>query len=324
MSLLNKIFEIKTETDFNSAALEVFNFQYKNTPIYRSYVNQNNNHIDKIKHYKEIPFLPIQFFKSKKVLAKNYPAVKIFKSSGTTQKNRSQHYIHNLNLYTKSFTKTFEKFYGNISQWTILALLPSYLEQEHSSLIYMVNHLIKNSNENSSFIELDFNKLKDLSIELKDKKVLLIGVSYALLEIAEKGDLDLKNWTIMETGGMKGRRKEIVREELHKKLISSFNVDFIHSEYGMTELLSQAYSKGGGVFSTPKWMKIMIRDFEDPFSYKKTFATGGVNIIDLANIYSCSFIETQDIGKNIGVSEYEILGRFDHTDIRGCNLISFN
>ena len=149
-------------------------------------------------------------------------------------------------------------------------------------------------------------------------------MSYALLEIAEKGDLDLKNWTIMETGGMKGRRKEIVREELHKKLVSSFNVDFIHSEYGMTELLTQAYSKGGGVFSTPKWMKIMIRDFEDPFSYKKTFATGGVNIIDLANIYSCSFIETQDIGKNIGYSEFEILGRFDHTEVRGCNLISFN
>ena len=324
MSLLNKIFKINSESDFNNAALQIFNFQYENTPIYRKYVDIKKIEIEKIKHYKEIPFLPIQFFKSNQVLAKNHFVEKTFKSSGTTKNNRSHHHIHNLELYTNSFTKTFEKFYGNIDHWTILALLPSYLEQGDSSLIYMVNHLIKKSSINSSFIELDFNKLKKLSIELKEQKVLLIGVSYALLEIAEQGNLNLNNWTIMETGGMKGRRKEIVREELHKELVNAFNVNFIHSEYGMTELLTQAYSKGKGVFSTPNWMKILIRDFEDPFSYKMPLNSGGVNIIDLANIYSCSFIETQDIGKEISEKEIEILGRFDNSEIRGCNLISFN
>ena len=202
-------------------------------------------------------------------------------------------------MYKKSFKIGFEKLYSDISEWTVLALLPSYLEQGDSSLIYMVNHFIENGTSESRYIDFDFDSIKSLSSKLRDKKVLLIGVTYALLDIAEKGSIDLKNWVIMETGGMKGRKKEVIRNDLHKQLMSSFNVDAIHSEYGMTELLSQAYSKRDGLFCTPPWMKIIIRDFEDPFSYKKDHLSGGINIIDLANLYSCSFIETQDIGKKL-------------------------
>ena len=321
MSLINKIFSIKNETDFNSVALEVFNFQYQNTAIYRSYIDLFK--IEKIEHYLDIPFLPIQFFKSCKVIAKKHSIEKIFQSSGTTQSNRSQHHIHNLTLYEESFKIGFKNLYGDISEWTVLALLPSYLEQGESSLIYMVNHFIEKGSSESRYIDFKFDSIKLLSDKLRDKKVLLIGVTYALLDLAEKGSVDLKNWVIMETGGMKGRRKEIIRKELHKQLKSSFNVDFIHSEYGMTELLSQAYSKGNGLFSSPPWMKIIIRDFEDPFSYKKPHSSGGINIIDLANIYSCSFIETQDIGKEVSNGEFEILGRFDKAEVRGCNLLSF-
>ena len=321
MSLINKIFSIKNETDFNSVALEVFNFQYLNTAIYRSYIDLFKS--KKIEHYLDIPFLPIQFFKSCKVIAKKHSIEKIFQSSGTTQSNRSQHHIHNLTLYEESFKIGFKNLYGDISEWTVLALLPSYLEQGESSLIYMVNHFIEKGSSESRYIDFNFDSIKLLSDKLREKKVLLIGVTYALLDLAEKGSVDLKNWVIMETGGMKGRRKEIIRKELHKQLKSSFNVDFIHSEYGMTELLSQAYSKGNGLFSSPPWMKIIIRDFEDPFSYKKPHSSGGINIIDLANIYSCSFIETQDIGKEFSNGEFEILGRFDKAEVRGCNLLSF-
>lgn len=321
MSPINKIFNIKNETDFNSVALEVFNFQYQNTAIYRSYVDLVKN--KNINHYLDIPFLPIQFFKSSKVIAKKHSIEKVFQSSGTTQKSRSQHHIHSLDLYKKSFKMGFKNLFSDISEWTVLALLPSYLEQGDSSLIYMVNHFIEKGTSESRYIDFNFDSIKSLSDKLRDKKVLLIGVTYALLDIAEKGSIDLKNWVIMETGGMKGRRKEIIRNELHKQLMSSFNVDSIHSEYGMTELLSQAYSKGNGFFSTPPWMKIIIRDFEDPFSYKKSHLSGGINIIDLANIYSCSFIETQDIGKEVDNGEFEILGRFDKAEVRGCNLLSF-
>jgi hypothetical protein len=321
LSPINKIFNIKNETDFNSVALEVFNFQYQNTAIYRSYVDLVKN--KNINHYLDIPFLPIQFFKSSKVIAKKHSIEKVFQSSGTTQKSRSQHHIHSLDLYKKSFKMGFKNLFSDISEWTVLALLPSYLEQGDSSLIYMVNHFIEKGTSESRYIDFNFDSIKSLSDKLRDEKVLLIGVTYALLEIAEKGSIDLKNWVIMETGGMKGRRKEIIRNELHKQLMSSFNVETIHSEYGMTELLSQAYSKGNGFFSTPPWMKIIIRDFEDPFSYKKSHLSGGINIIDLANIYSCSFIETQDIGKEVDNGEFEILGRFDKAEVRGCNLLSF-
>ena len=321
MSLLKKIFNINNETDFNSLALEVFNFQYQNTTIYRSYVNLVKS--KNIRHYLDIPFLPIQFFKSNEVIAKNHSIKKVFKSSGTTQNNKSKHHVHNLDLYEKSFNTGFKNLYSEINEWTVLALLPSYLEQGDSSLIYMVNHFIDKGSSESRYIDFNFNNIKSLIEKLKSKKVLLIGVTYALLELAERGSLDLKNWVIMETGGMKGRRKEMIRNDLHKQLMRSFNVDSVHSEYGMTELLSQAYSKGNGVFSTPPWMKIIIRDFEDPFTYKKPHLSGGINIIDLANIYSCSFIETQDIGKETNNGGFEILGRFDKSEVRGCNLLSF-
>ena len=321
LSLIEKIFNINDETDFNSVALEVFHFQYQNTAIYKSYVDLVKS--KNIEHYLDIPFLPIQFFKSSAVIAKNRSIKKVFKSSGTTQNNRSEHYVHNLDLYEKSFNMGFENLYSDINEWTVLALLPSYLEQGDSSLIYMVNHFINQGNLDSRYIDFNFDTIKSLSEKLKNKKVLLIGVSYALLELAEKGSLDLNNWVIMETGGMKGRRKELIRNDLHKQLMASFNVNSIHSEYGMTELLSQAYSKGNGVFTTPHWMKIIIRDFEDPFTYKRPRLSGGLNIIDLANIYSCSFIETQDIGKELDNGEFEILGRFDNSEVRGCNLLSF-
>ena len=324
MSLSKKIFNISNEDEFNSTALEVFNFQYKNVPIYKSYVDLLKIENDKLSSYKEIPFLPIHFFKEHNVISNNMSVEKTFLSSGTTQKKRSKHLVHCIKLYEKSFNLGFNYFYGNPNEWTILALLPSYLEQGDSSLIYMVNNFIQNSNSSeSNYIKLKLSSFKNLVKELKNKKVLLIGVSYALLELSELDSFDLGNWIVMETGGMKGRRKEIVREELHEKLKTAFNVDSVHSEYGMTELLSQAYSNKNGLFKTPPWMKFIIRDFEDPYSIAKINNSGGINIIDLANIYSCSFIETQDIGREVTKGEIEILGRFDQSEVRGCNLLSF-
>jgi len=319
LSPINKIFNIKNETDFNSVALEVFNFQYQNTAIYRSYVDLVKN--KNINHYLDIPFLPIQFFKSSKVIAKKHSIEKVFQSSGTTQKSRSQHHIHSLDLYKKSFKMGFKNLYSDISEWTILALLPSYLEQGDSSLIYMVNHFIEKGTSESRYIDFNFDYIKSLSDKLRDKKVLLIGVTYALLDLAEKGSIDLKNWVIMETGGMKGRRKELVRNELHALLQQGFGVKNIHSEYGMTELLSQGYSYGNGVFETPPWMKVITRDPEDALSIQKNGKTGGINIIDLANYNSCAFIATQDLGKVHQNGTFEIIGRFDNSDIRGCNLL---
>ena len=324
MSLSKKIFNISNEDEFNSVALEVFQFQYKNIPIYKSYVDLLKLEKNKISNYREIPFLPVQFFKEYNVISNNLTVEKTFLSSGTTQKNRSKHLVHSIKLYKKSFNLGFEYFYGNPNEWTVLALLPSYLEQGDSSLIYMVNDFIQNSkSSDSNYIKLDLNTFKNLAKELKNKKVLLIGVSYALLELSELDSFDIGNWIVMETGGMKGRRKEIVREELHEKLKNAFNVDYIHSEYGMTELLSQAYSKKNGLFQTPPWMKLIVRDFEDPYSIAKINNSGGINIIDLANIYSCSFIETQDIGREVTKGKIEILGRFDQSEVRGCNLLSF-
>lgn len=324
MSLSKKIFNISNEDEFNSVALEVFEFQYKNIPIYKSYVDLLKIEKNKISNYKEIPFLPVQFFKEHNVISNNLTVEKTFLSSGTTQKNRSKHLVHNIKLYEKSFNLGFEYFYGNPNEWTVLALLPSYLEQGDSSLIYMVNDFIQNSkSSDSNYIKLNLNSFKNIIKNLKNKKVLLIGVSYALLELSELDSFDIGNWIVMETGGMKGRRKEIVREELHEKLKTAFNVDYIHSEYGMTELLSQAYSKKNGLFQTPPWMKLIVRDFEDPYSIAKINNSGGINIIDLANIYSCSFIETKDIGREVTKGKVEILGRFDQSEVRGCNLLSF-
>jgi hypothetical protein len=255
-------------------------------------------------------------------LSKDKTAQITFSSSGTTGQQRSQHRIADLSIYEDSFSLGFDYFYGNPKDYRILALLPSYLEREGSSLVYMCNQLIKDSQHPQSGFYL--NNLKDLSeilSETCDRKTLLIGVSYALLDLAEQFPQHLNNTIVMETGGMKGKRQEMIKSELHNKLKESFQIQHIHSEYGMTELLSQAYSKGNGIFESPPWMKVLIRDTEDPFQLVAYHKTGGLNIIDLANIYSCSFIATQDLGKSLDDNTFELKGRFDQADLRGCNLM---
>ena len=269
-----------------------------------------------------IPFLPISFFKSHKIVAEGFDPELIFKSSGTTNQTRSIHYIAKPDIYQKSFSRTFEELMGEIKDNVFLALLPNYIEQGNSSLVYMVDHLIKQSqNELSGFYLKDYKKLlKAISIAKERKsKVFLFGVSYALLDLAEK-EIDLSDIFIIETGGMKGRRKEMIREELHEVLKKGLNVKNIYSEYGMTELLSQAYLQEDGYFKSAKWMKIMIRDVNEAFTFLPNGKTGGVNVIDLANLYSCSFIATDDLGvKNMDL--FKILGRFDSSEMRGCNLL---
>jgi phenylacetate-coenzyme A ligase PaaK-like adenylate-forming protein len=319
-----KIFEISTSTEFESIALDVFRFQIEKNPVYSIFCKHLGRTKTNITSFKEIPFLPISFFKSKKVVSSKKIEQAIFSSSGTTGQNTSKHYVPDLALYEKSYLKGFESFYGDVSEYCILALLPSYLERSGSSLIYMVDDLIKKSNHRDSGFyldEIDVLIEKLIRLDSQGKKVLLIGVSFALLDLVEKHQLNLKNTIVMETGGMKGRRKELIREELHDILKKGFGTKSIHSEYGMTELLSQAYSQGNGIFKNPPWMKILIRDTEDPLTLQEFGKTGGVNVIDLANINSCSFIATQDLGKNYNDGSFEILGRFDNSDIRGCNLL---
>lgn len=321
----NTIFNIKTEQEFNKIALEVFKFQFENNKVYRSFCDLLYKHPSDVKTIQDIPFLPIQFFKTHKVINSNKPVKTTFTSSGTTGNNTSKHYVTDLSIYEQSFNYGFKQFYGNIEDYVILALLPSYLERKGSSLIYMVNHLIKQSKHTeSNFYLNNISELKTKLIKLdsEGKKVLLIGVSFALLDLVETYQFNLKNTIIMETGGMKGRRKELIREDLHEQLKKGFSVEAIHSEYGMTELLSQAYSKGHGIFYTPNWMHILTRDTEDALSIQKNGKAGGLNIIDLANVNSCSFIATQDLGKINSNNSFEIIGRFDNSDIRGCNLMA--
>lgn len=324
IQLQEKIFQISTKPEFEEIALEVFLFQYKNNSFYRSFVDLLGVSHKSVNDISKIPFLPIEFFKSESIILDNLKFQEIFLSSGTTGFSQSKHYVADLAIYENSFRKAFELFYGPVEDYCILALLPSYLEREGSSLIYMANDLIaKSSHKESGFY---LNNLEQLAAKLKDLekrgvKTLLIGVTYALLDLAESINFNLSNTIIMETGGMKGKRKEMVREELHAQLCKSFGVSVIHSEYGMTELLSQAYSKGKGVFETPPWMKIMVRDTNDPLSIAKSNKAGGINVIDLANIYSCSFIATQDLGKINNEGFFEVLGRFDNSDVRGCNLL---
>lgn len=318
------IFNLKTTNDFEQKALEIFKLQVKNNIIYRKFVEYLNVDITTVISLDKIPFLPISFFKNFEILSNTNKVQQTFFSSGTTGTNLSKHLLTDLTIYTKSYSKGFESFYGKITDYTILALLPNYLEREGSSLVYMVEDLIKKTkNTDSGFF---LNNLDELCLKLdelnkKNKKVLLIGVSFALLDLIEKQHFQLRNTIIMETGGMKGKRKELIRTELHKKLCDGFGVEKIHSEYGMTELLSQAYSIGNGVFKTPKWMKILIRDTEDALTLLPNEKTGGINVIDLANVNSCSFIATQDLGKTFDDGSFEILGRFDNSDIRGCNLM---
>lgn len=318
------IFNIRTIEDFNKAALSVFDFQYDQNKVYREFCDHLKRKPGNVSAIEDIPFLPIEFFKSHKV-AKNPDRYDIiFTSSGTTGSVTSKHYVQDLRWYEESYLNGFRYFYGNPEEYTILALLPAYLEREGSSLIYMVDDLIKRSgNEHSGFYLNNLDALKDklLILESQQQKTILIGVSFALLDLMEAYNFQLKNTFVMETGGMKGRRKELIRKELHEILKKGFGVSHIHSEYGMTELLSQGYSKGNGIFECPPWMKILTRDTEDPLSVQRTGITGGINVIDLANINSCSFIATQDLGKTYSDNSFEIIGRFDNSDIRGCNLM---
>lgn len=322
----NAIFNIKSSSDFNTMALDVFKFQFKNNRIYRSFCDLLYKHPSEVKCIEDIPFLPIQFFKSHRIVSSHLDSEVIFSSSGTTGSITSKHHVIDTKLYKKSYLKGFEYFYGNIEDYAVLALLPSYLEREGSSLIYMVDDLIhKSKHPKSGFFLNNLDALKKTILELENaqQKTLLIGVSFALLDLVESFSFNLKHTIVMETGGMKGRRKELIREELHHILNQGFGTTHIHSEYGMTELLSQGYSKGNGIFETPPWMQILIRDTEDPLTILAQEKTGGLNVIDLANINSCAFIATQDLGKLHQNNTYEVLGRFDNSDIRGCNLMVF-
>ncbi|HET8809532.1 MAG TPA: acyl transferase [Flavobacteriaceae bacterium] len=328
--LKNRIFSIASEAEFNETAIAVFQFQYEHNNVYREFCDLLKIEKSKIQEIAQIPFLPIQFFKSHKVTASPEKPEQIFTSSGTTGIS-SKHFVTDLSLYEQSFRESFEQFYGKIEDFVVLALLPSYLERSGSSLIYMVDEFIEQSKHPESGFYL--NNLSELAKTLKKldsaacpsgrrrKKILLIGVSFALLELVEKFQFRLKNTIVMETGGMKGRRKELVREELHEILTNGFGIEKIHSEYGMTELLSQAYSQGNGIFKCPKHLKVLIRDPEDPLTLMPDGKNGGINVIDLANLNSCAFIATQDLGKKHKNGTFEVLGRFDNSDIRGCNLL---
>jgi len=313
-----------TATNFQDLSLKVFQYQAVNNLIYKEYLNRIGCEIKTIDSLEKIPFLPISFFKTLDIITENQIPQQIFLSSGTTGMERSKHLVAKTELYEESFRVGFTHFFGNIRDYTILALLPSYLEQKDSSLVYMVNDLIKQTkNTASGFYLNEYQLLKEKLTQLdsQGKKTLLIGVTYALLDLIEKHPFQLKNTLIMETGGMKGRRKEMIKEELHSILKKGFGVNKIYSEYGMTELLSQAYSLADTLFQTPPWMKILIREVEDPFTLLPIGKSGGINVIDLANINSCSFIATQDLGKIHPNGKFEVLGRFDNSDIRGCNLM---
>jgi len=320
----NNIFNIQNQEDFEQVALTVFKHQFKNNKVYRSFCDLLYIHPSSVTKVEEIPFLPIQFFKSREILSSTEEVQEIFSSSGTTGSITSKHFVTDINLYKESYRKGFAHFYGNIEDFVVLALLPNYLERKGSSLVFMVDDLIlKSKNPESGFYLNNIDELakKLTDLDKKGQKVLLIGVSFALLDLIETAQFNLKNTIIMETGGMKGRRKELVREELHQILQDGFGVYEIHSEYGMTELLSQGYSNGNGIFDTPPWMKILTRETEDALTIQQVGKTGGINVIDLANYNSCSFIATQDLGKVHENGTFEIIGRFDDSDIRGCNLM---
>lgn len=319
-----RIFSIQNTIQFEEVALAIFNYQYQHNNVYHKFCDYLGKSVKTVNQLTDIPFLPIEFFKSHQVVCGSKKPEAIFESSGTTQSQTSKHFVPDLSLYEQSYLKAFSLFYGPVENYCILALLPSYLERQGSSLVYMVNDLVKRSNHPDSGFYL--HNLEELHhklsyLEQKGTKTLLIGVSFALLDLAEQFPMPLKSTIIMETGGMKGRRKELIREELHLILTKAFGVQTIHSEYGMTELLSQGYSQGHGIFRSPPWMKILTRDSEDPLSFQMEGKTGGINVIDLANLHSCSFIATQDLGKTLPDDSFEVLGRFDNSDVRGCNLL---
>ncbi len=325
----DKIFTV-TEAGFDQLALEIFHFQYQNNAVYRQYVQALQVQPQQVKQVSQIPFLPIRFFKSHTVTTNNFVPQHIFESSGTTGSINSKHLIKDVTVYEESFTKAFQQFYGAINDWCIIGLLPSYLERQGSSLVYMVDNLVKNSQHpQSGFYLYNFNTLQQVlqQLEQQNQKVLLIGVTFALLDFAQQNPTPLHNTIIMETGGMKGRREELIRPQVHEILQQAFGISTVHAEYGMTELLSQAYSKGSGVFNCPPWMKIFIREEEDPLTIHSAVkatqkpVSGAINIIDLANIHSCSFIATDDAGQLHHDGSFRVMGRLDNSDIRGCSLM---
>jgi phenylacetate-coenzyme A ligase PaaK-like adenylate-forming protein len=315
---------LTTQKNFAKQALKVFRYQYESIAVYREFCDHLGKNASNVSTIHDIPFLPISFFKDRTVIAQGREPEVVFTSSGTTGSVTSSHAVADVSLYEFSFTQAFSRFYGNPESYVILGLLPSYLERGGSSLVYMVDYLIKLSGHPDSGFYL--NNLDELADKLEQldqagQNVLLIGVTYALLDLIERKNFNLSNTFVMETGGMKGRRREMIRAELHEQLCKGFGVQSIHSEYGMTELLSQAYSRGEGIFECPPWMDIIIRDPEDPLTLMETGKSGGINVIDLANVHSCSFIATQDLGRKYPDGSFEVLGRFDHSDIRGCNLM---
>lgn len=319
-----QVFSINNDAAFTETALQVFRHQAKNCQVYADFIDGLGIDIERIKTIGQIPFLPIEFFKSHHILSSTDVAQITFTSSGTTGMITSSHYVADISWYEDSFRKAFQLFYGDITDYTVLALLPSYLERQGSSLIYMAQDLITQSNNSDSgFYLYNYDELAAqlAKQQIAAKPTLLIGVTFALLDFVEQHQINFPELIVMETGGMKGRRKEMIREELHTVLCQGFGVDAIHSEYGMTELLSQAYSKGEGIFNCPPCMKIITRDTNDPLTLITDGKVGGINVIDLANINSCSFIATKDLGKIYADGSFEVLGRFDNADIRGCNLL---
>lgn len=319
------IFDINnTPEDFLNCSRELFHYHRLHNPVYSAYIKYVGKTANTITQLEDLIFLPVELFKTQQVITDRSSIDTIFQSSGTIGKTTSNHYIHDITLYHKCYSKGFQYFYGNPSDFCILAMLPSYSDRPGSSLVTMMEGLIsKSAHPESGFYNKDYKQLKNvlLMLEKKQQKVLLIGVSFALAEFAENNSMALEHTIVMETGGMKGHREEITRQALHELLKKRLGLNNVHSEYGMTELLSQAYSKGDGKFKTPPWMKVLIRDPYDPFNYLQHGKTGGINIIDLANMYSCPFIETQDLGKMHPDGSFEVLGRFDQSDIRGCNLL---
>ena len=318
----DKIFHVENNAHFEELALEAFHYQMEHNTIYRAYAKLILKDSEP-KSSSAIPFLPISFFKTDQIICQGRAIKKIFLSSGT-EGEKSKHLVSNISLYKDSCLKSFELFYGKITQYCILSLLPNYRQQEDSSLIYMIDDFILKSNhKKSGFYLSNYKKLSELIHELEraKQKTILFGVSYALLDLANQFPQKLRYTSIIETGGTKGKRKELLKEELHEKLKSAFALEKIHSEYGMTELLSQSYSKGNGIFQTPPWKKILIRDLNDPLSITGNNKTGGINIIDLANMYSCPFIATEDLGKTFDNDTFKVLGRFNNSETRGCNLL---
>ena len=325
---VNELFNISDNNGFTSCALKAFSYQYHNNLLYKQFCDILKVNPNEISDITKIPFLPISFFKTTTVKTSDFTPSLVFKSSGTSGQNSSRHYLKDPFIYEQSFHSCFRSFYGSAENYCILALLPSYLERQDSSLVYMVKSLMElSSHPQNGFYLTNFDQLSDTikQLEKQKQKTILFGVTYALLDFSSLYPQQLKYTTIIETGGMKGRRNELIRTEVHDILKSAFNLPAIHSEYGMTELLSQAYSKANGIFYNPPWMKVLVREEDDPFSVLPPVTSpqpGVINIIDLANIYSCCFIATDDIGRVYADNSFEVLGRLDNSDIRGCSLLA--